>query len=63
MMKDAGELERENAALRDRLSRLSQASLRRVRSQPSVFRKRRGSSTGLASAIGRNGEGSEEAEP
>ena len=27
-MKDAGELERENAALRDRLSRLSQASLR-----------------------------------
>ena len=27
-MKDAGELERENEALRDRLSRLSQASLR-----------------------------------
>ena len=27
-MKDAGELEQENAALRDRLSRLSQASLR-----------------------------------
>ena len=27
-MRDAGELERENAALRDRLSRLSQASLR-----------------------------------